>query len=419
MNRFFCLVYTLLCFANAIAQDRVITKEGDVFDAYRIDVGSTYIYYTMEDKEDAVVQKISKSDVLMIKKKDGTKIDVTEYEPNVSKSQAEQVSNGQQSIVQLKQEDLSSSERAVNEALIAKYNAPFEISMKEKSKKHIGNKRAEDALAIYGITKHSIISNEDLEVRFVLGHFDQRKKNEWVEEFADMNLGIMVNVQNKTNKSIYLDLGNSFYIRMGEAVCYYIPSSTTTTHGVSSGGSVNLGAVAGALGIGGVANTLANGINVGGGSTNSTSSTTYSQRVMAIPPRSSVNLSPQYMYGNEVKMVTEGFSLVSLSYYGLTPCVHFLKESDGGPLFYGERYDYTEESSPLLLSNMLAYSYDEQCSILKSISSTLFLRTLLGRSYRASLYGELEIVSKDILLYNAFDISRSKDNKGFGTFPKE
>ena len=102
MNKFLCFAFTLLCFANAFGQDRVSTKDGDVFEAYRIDVGSNYIYYTEEDKEDAVVQKISKSDVLMIKKKDGTKIYVTECEPNASKSQATQTSNGQQSIVQVK-----------------------------------------------------------------------------------------------------------------------------------------------------------------------------------------------------------------------------------------------------------------------------------------------------------------------------
>ena len=420
MNKFLCFAFTLLCMANAFSQDRVITKDGDVFEAYRIDVGSNYVYYTKEDKEDAVVQKISKSDVLMIKKKDGTKINVTECEPNASKSQAPQTSNGQQSIVQVKYEDLPSEAKAANDALIAKYNAPFEIFMKEKCKKHIGKTKASEAFAIYGVTRKSVISNEDLEIRFILGHFDHRKKNniKWVEEKGWLNHGIMVNVRNKTNKTIYVDLGNSFYVSLGQAQCYYVPSSTSTTHGASNGGSVNLGAVTGALGIGGVAGTLANGISVGGGSSNSTTNTTYSQRVMAIPPMSSLNLPPQYMYGNEAKTLAKGFSLNSSSYYGLNPCVHFLKESDDGPLFFGDKYEYSEENSPLQMSNILAYSYEENCSSLKSITTNLYLRNLLGKSYRASLYGELVIVSENIL-YNLFGISRSKENKGLGTFPKE
>lgn len=420
MNKFLCFAFTLLCFANAFGQDRVITKNGDVFEAYRIDVGSNYVYYTKEDKEEAVVQKISKSDVLMIKKKDGTKINVTECEPNASKSQATQTSNGQQSIVQVKYEDLPSEAKAANDAFIAKYNAPFETFMKEKCKKHIGKTKAYEAFAIYGVTRKSVISNEDLEIRFILGHFDHTKKNniKWVEEKGWLNHGIMVNVRNKTNKTIYVDLGNSFYVSLGQAQCYYVPSSTSTTQGASNGGSVNLGAITGALGIGGVAGTLANGISVGGGSSNSTTNTTYSQRVMAIPPMSSLNLPPQYMYGNEAKTLAKGFSLNSPSYYGLSPCVHFLKESDDGPLFFGDKYEYSEENSPLQLSNILAYSYEENCSSLKSITTNLYLRNLLGKSYRTSLYGALEIVSENIL-YNLFDISRSKENKGFGTFPKE
>ena len=391
-----------------------------MFEAYRIDVGSNYIYYTEEDKEDAVVQKISKSDVLMIKKKDGTKINVTEYEPNAQKSQTTQTDNGQQSIVQVKYDDLSPEAKAANDALIAKYNAPFEIFMKEKCKKHIGKTKAYNAFAIYGVTRNSVISNEDLEIRFILGNFDHRKKNniKWVEEKGWLNHGIMVNVRNKTNKTIYVDLGNSFYVSLGQAQCYYVPSSSSTTHGASNGGNVNLGAVTGALGIGGVAGTLANGISVGGGSSNSTTNTTYSQRVMAIPPMSSLNLPPQYMYGNEAKTLAKGFSLNSSSYYGLSPYVHFLKESDDGPLFFGDKYEYSEENSPLQLSNILAYSYEENCSSLKSITTNLYLRNLLGKSYSISQYCELEIVSENIL-YNLFYISRSKENKGLGTFPKE
>lgn len=420
MNKFLFFAFTLLCFANAFGQDRVITKDGDVFEAYRIDVGSNYIYYTEEDKEDAVVQKISKSDVLMIKKKDGTKINVTEYEPNAQKSQTTQTDNGQQSIVQVKYDDLSPEAKAANDALIAKYNAPFEIFMKEKCKKHIGKTKAYNAFAIYGVTRNSVISNEDLEIRFILGNFDHRKKNniKWVEEKGWLNHGIMVNVRNKTNKTIYVDLGNSFYVSLGQAQCYYVPSSSSTTHGASNGGNVNLGAVTGALGIGGVAGTLANGISVGGGSSNSTTNTTYSQRVMAIPPMSSLNLPPQYMYGNEAKTLAKGFSLNSSSYYGLSPYVHFLKESDDGPLFFGDKYEYSEENSPLQLSNILAYSYEENCSSLKSITTNLYLRNLLGKSYSISQYCELEIVSENIL-YNLFYISRSKENKGLGTFPKE
>ena len=76
-----------LCTGSAFAQDRVITKDGDVFEAYRIDIGDTYLYYTKEDKDDTVLQKIAKTDVLMVKKKDGTKIDVQSMRPHPLQNQ--------------------------------------------------------------------------------------------------------------------------------------------------------------------------------------------------------------------------------------------------------------------------------------------------------------------------------------------
>lgn len=69
MKRINAIMVALICVIHVCAQDRVITKDGDVFDAYRLDIGGTYIYYTKEDNENADVQKIAKADVLMIKKK--------------------------------------------------------------------------------------------------------------------------------------------------------------------------------------------------------------------------------------------------------------------------------------------------------------------------------------------------------------
>ena len=59
-----------------------------------------------------------------------------------------------------------------------------------------------------------------------------------------------------------------------------------SSHTSSGGVGVNLGAVAGALNVGGAIGTLANGVNVGGGSSNTTTNIVYSQRVIAVPAKS-------------------------------------------------------------------------------------------------------------------------------------
>ena len=56
----------------ASAQDKIITMDGDVIPAYRIDVGGSSIYYSIEDSDNSPVKKIDKDKVVMIKKQDGT-----------------------------------------------------------------------------------------------------------------------------------------------------------------------------------------------------------------------------------------------------------------------------------------------------------------------------------------------------------
>ena len=307
---------------------------------------------------------------------------------------------------------MSPEAKAANDALIAKYNAPVELDITKRQEGKIGDKICW-ASAIYGIKNNSLITNDDIEIGFVAGHLRQRKKTEpveWQEGHGDLNQALLLSVRNKTKRTLYVDLGNSFFISMGQATCYYVPSSTTTTHGASSGGSVNLGAVTGALGIGGVAGTLANGINVGGGSTNSTTSTTYSQRVIAVPPMSSVNLPPQYFYGKEERTVTKG---LKQDKYG-EMYILFPKDSEKGLMRFGDRYSYTADNSPLQFSCVIAYSTEETCLSTKSITSNLYLRELIGTVANWD-FSEIKIATENIL-HNRF-CARMYD-KTIGEFPR-
>lgn len=153
------------------------------------------------------------------------------------------------------------------------------------------------------------MENEDIEIITVTGNFFKAKSKDaytFTPYQYDYSPAIQFKIKNKSTRTIYLDLGNTFYTMLGQPVCYYVPTSTTTSSSSSSGGSVNLGAVAGAAGIGGTLGTLAGGVNVGGGTTSGTSSTTFSQRVIAIPPMSTKALEPQSMYGLVEKYLGQG-----------------------------------------------------------------------------------------------------------------
>lgn len=424
MKRLSIIAFMFLCTGGAFAQDRVITKDGDVFEAYRIDIGGTYVYYTKEDKDDAALQKIAKADVLMIKKKDGTKIDVTEYAPNTASSQTTQAANYEQpGITQVKPEDLSVEAKAANDALIKKINAPVELVVKEKHKEDIGKKSAGSSFAYFGVDpSKSVICNEDIEVNMEIGCFakvSKKKPAVWDDKGVyyvnwpfSVNPAIRFSIKNKSSQTLYLDLANTFYVTMGQSLCYYIPSSTTTSNTSSGGGSVNLGSITGAFGIGGTVGSLANGINVGGGSSNTTSSTTFSQRIIAIAPLSTVNLSPQYMFCNEEMDISTGlkYKRYTGSNSMFYTSANFSSESQAGAMMFGDHYVYNPENSPVKMSFFVAYSKTENCASTNVIPSYYYLKDMLGtKSYWK------EMKNNDVP-YIIVDIT---DKKGEVSFPKQ
>lgn len=114
---------------------------------------------------------------------------------------------------------------------------------------------------------------------------------------------IVVAVKNNTDEIMIIDQTKSFLVNSdGTSISYYDPTvrvtSNTSTTSETRGRSLNLGAVAGALGIGGTLGTLASGINVGGADTDgfSTTNTTYfaDQPQISLGPKGEGFMSKEY-----------------------------------------------------------------------------------------------------------------------------
>ena len=89
-------------------------------------------------------------------------------------------------------------------------------------------------------------------------------------------------VYNRSDEIMTIDQTKSFFVNSnGVSTSYYDPTVRTTSKtdisSTTGGGSVNLGAIAGAFGIGGVVGQIASGINLGGSETTgaSVTNTTY------------------------------------------------------------------------------------------------------------------------------------------------
>ena len=117
--------------------------------------------------------------------------------------------------------------------------------------------------------------------------------------FVDQDGNVEVVAENNSDKIMTIDRTKSFFQNQNElAQMYYDPTvqtnTTSTTQGTGRGVGVNLGAVAGAVGIGGVLGTALSGVTVGGSNSTSTTNTntTYviDQPKVSIPPHGKVSM---------------------------------------------------------------------------------------------------------------------------------
>lgn len=80
---FVAAVLLVLSVTSATAQDLIVKQDGESIKAYRTDIGKTAVYYQLEDNDGSPILSLPKSEVLIIKMQDGTKIVIDEVEPKV------------------------------------------------------------------------------------------------------------------------------------------------------------------------------------------------------------------------------------------------------------------------------------------------------------------------------------------------
>lgn len=376
----------LLACASASAQDVLITQNGDVMNVYDVDVGSNSVFYKSEDKATAPMLRISKSDVIMIKRKDGTKYDLG----NEVQTNMQQTSSAQQPVTTAKP-TISEASRKRNEEIISHantFNPNYALDDTKKS--------ASKLFCIMGAGENSQFVNDDLEVECILGpmldvqgiksidailsnggkfNSDVKVSESWEGGFC--NPSFQMKLKNKTNKTLYVDLGNTFISRNEVATPYYVPSSTSSSNSSSSGASVNLGAVAGALGVGGAIGTLAGGVAVGGGSSSGSVNTTYSQRIIAIPPMSVKICDAQLLFPQAGKFC-DGLYIYWPN--RLTIPMFSFKKNENGKYMNGETHDFSESTSPVKIGFYVTYSDNEACQNSKNLSFSYYFRRMIGFS---------------------------------------
>lgn len=113
------------------AQDRLITQNGDVLTGYHVEIGENTVFYNETEDINSPVKRIPKSELLMIRKQNGEKINLMQNEA-VTKNDATSSQTVTQTITPMSVPSESAQKR--NKELIKQYNSPSVNYTNQKKK---------------------------------------------------------------------------------------------------------------------------------------------------------------------------------------------------------------------------------------------------------------------------------------------
>lgn len=351
--------------------DVIIKADGTSFPCFNIEKSEKYIFYTESADDPEAIKRIPIEEVYGIKR-GSNPIEVIEYQgaatsASVAEKEAEVPAHEGVPVM------LEPKVSVDNERLINFCNTP---TLEFVGKKPNG-KNTRAAIIIWGIEPSSVLSDDNIEV-----HFERLSLGVPVSRGAGLAAasttaigGTTVNnyrvsVLNKTNKPIYIDLGNSFKISgTGHSVPYFTNSVYTSSSSSTQGASVNLGAVAGALGIGGAVGTMASGVNVGGANTGGTVVTQMEQQILTVPPHAVVSLPGEKVAsGNGFTEVFEYFGVSDVA--GLS--AKALNLTQWAPL------DFTPDDTVKRMKRLITYSTRPDFAEYTTVPINLYVSRIMG-----------------------------------------
>ena len=288
--------------ATASAQDVLVTEDGESIQAYDVDIsGSQKIYYKTGAGDDAPMKSIAKEKILLWKKADGTKVRIGQDTPT-SQPVSAVTTKPQTAMTTMAAVDAADPE--ANERAITEFNRKdirCTEEMKNSVPKQLGLK------ALLHVTQESTMADKNVELAFARTEKDE----------------MSVVVKNKTGQTIYVYLGNTFFLRHGIAAPFNISSASQ---------SAMNGQAATATG--------------------------FSQSVVAIPPQSSLDLGTQQLMTMDAASKL-GYGFYWRNYVGKVWKGLAWKVSKDAAIRKNEERKYAPGALPLDYGFKVTYSFSE------------------------------------------------------------
>lgn len=341
----------------ATAQDIITFRDGKQVEAKVIEVTQTEIKYKKFRNPDGPLYTISQHQVETITYAYG---EVEEYGDVVATT-----NNTTQHMEPQFNEPVASKNNA---KIIADINRPAVFNKTKKVRDRLFG----GATVKYSLTSESIISSTEAEAQFKVTKDDY------------LRLHYNLTIKNNGTQPIYVDLASSFVVNSkGESKSFFSNETTTVSTSKSRGGSFGLGALTNALGIGGIVGTLANGVSLGGGSSNDMTKTYQQQRTIIVPPNGSEYVSQYKTDRGHIISSGESFDPGDIS--------TITREDDDGKTIFittrphvNEVLEYDASSTPFYVDYIITYSTDHEFKTYSVLKFRFYISQAFG-GYRGDI----------------------------------
>ena len=357
------LVIATLCWNLILvtAQDIIVLKNGDLISSKVREINDSTIIYHKFTNLDGPIYKININKVLSINYGNGEK---DMFDSHLSDVSHEESTRPKGEVPVAVSND--------NSAIITKYSKLYTPYRNLKYKP----KSAWTILAQFHPSPNSVLSNEDIEIFFKMPHTS--KYEIWI--------------RNKTDKPIYIDLGNTFRVDSDNLYRRYYSESETISisSGKASGGTVNLGPIASSLGVGGVAGKIANGVSVGGGNSYTTTTTYSQERIVVVPPLASAPLCSWKAHPNTNEWISYGENFGRIAVIDESMIETNTSFVRYGGINVGECKIFQYDDSPLKKDYSIRYSDDELFDKYSTIQFGLYIAEIIGTELKSQAIYECE-----------------------------
>lgn len=328
MKRLTLFVLLLFAALPLFAQDMIVRRDGTIVTSKVMEISSSEIKYKKFTNPDGPLYTLKVSEVLSINFENG-EVERFDQAAAVQAPAAEPAKPAEPQLIEVAAD-------ANNQALLDRYNNSQVKILRQKDADKV---MKSDYYYKFGLTQNSVLSNEEVEVTYVVNETPTRFHRD-------------IRITNKTDQTIYVDLARCFRINLdGSSHTYYDGSrQTSVTNAGSTGVSVHLGG----------------GVSIGGGGSNAVTTTYTNERILAIPPHSHDYISTLKMVGKEI--ITRGEPWKTP--YAMPWEVKRWKV-----------YDFTEADTPGKFSYTITYSKDADFSTYSQVKAELYIQQVLGFGY--------------------------------------